>query len=305
MPGINKKQLERLEKIWRNKRLSHAYLFSGPEGVGKFEAVVKFVALVSGFSPEEMVSSGSNPDFVVVKPEIEQKQGKIRKKDISVDQIKEVLHNIGYFAYKAKYKFLVIFEAERMSRGAANSLLKLIEEPAGDVIIILVAHKEQRLLPTLRSRCQQIRFGFASDRDLENELKELYSSEPAEKLKLAAELSFGRINFAKQYIQDEKALEEISSQIENFRTALRGGTAKGFELSESFSSDKEKLLVAMNEWIWYLRNFLKEQIKKGESRGVVGKIFFILESLVKLRFEIETTNVNQRIQLDNFFVQIK
>lgn len=301
---INKKQTDYLKRVCQKGKLPHSCFFCGPEGVGKFEAALDFSMLANGFFDRKSILEGGNPDFVIVKPEIEKKEGKSRKKDISIEQIKRAVGKVGFYAYGSKYKFLIILEAEKMSMTASNSLLKLFEEPSSDTVFILVAHKEQLVLPTLRSRCRQIRFGFSSKEDLVEEAANAYPEISEEKISLAAELGMGRIKFVQACLEEERKLEEFQQGLEKFKNALRGGVAKGFELSEELSSDKEKLLGAMNEWIWYLRGFVQERIVFGDDKRVISKIFSILEHLFKLRNKIETTNANQRIQLDNFFAQI-
>ena len=191
-----------------------------------------------------------------------------------------------------------------MNIAASNSLLKLIEEPSPDTMIILVANDEQKILPTIKSRCQLMRFGLMDKENLESKLRKQYPEISQGDLELVIELSKGRYSLAERYIEDPQLAIDLKEQIESFRKALRGGIASGLQLSEEFSDDKEELLFITDEWIWYLRDFLKKVVVARESNKVVKKVFTILNLLIELRSKIENTNVNQRIQLDNFFAQI-
>ena len=304
MKIFNKKQWRYLRKAHRRGTLCQAYLFAGPEGVGKFDLAIKFVKLINKKSDEIKIIRGQDPDVFVIEPIVEEKAGKRRKKDISIQQVKEVSGKLGYYAYQSKFKFLIINGAQRMTATASNSLLKLIEEPPVDLIILLVSNNEQRVLPTLRSRCQPIRFGLERAENIIKYLEKKYSGEKVSFIKDCAILSQGRIKIAERLVEDKMLFEEIREAKEVFRDALKGGLLKGFKLSEDLATDREKLLQSMAQWIWYLRDFLINHISENGDNKIAKRVFLILQALVNLRSQIQYTNINQRVQLDNYFVQI-
>jgi hypothetical protein len=148
------------------------------------------------------------------------------------------------------------------------------------------------------------RFGLIDNAILISKIKEKFPQISAKDLELVAELSRGRVGLADQYARDLEAAAELKKKIESFRKALRGGIIPGLELSKQFSDDREDFLYTAEEWIWYLRDFLRKVAISGENIKIVRKVFIILDLLVILKSRIENTNVNQRVQLDNFFVQI-
>ncbi len=301
---FNKKQWQYLIKAHQRGMLSQAYLFAGPSGVGKFDLAIKFVKLINERGDKSGFALGQDPDVFIIDPIIEEKAGKRRKKDISIQQIKEISGKLGYYAYQSKFKVLIINGAQLMTDTTSNSLLKLIEEPPADLIVILVSNSEQRVLPTLRSRCQSIRFGLERAENIVKYLEKKYSDKETSFLNDCAILSQGRIKIAESLASDKMLFEEIQNEREMFRGALKGGLLKGLEFSEKLATDKERLLQLMAQWIWYLRDFLIDHINENRDKKIAKKVFSMLQALVNLRFQIQRTNINQRVQLDNFFVQI-
>ncbi|MEA2007422.1 MAG: hypothetical protein U9O20_04680 [Patescibacteria group bacterium] len=304
MSQINKKQWNFLKKTHSRDNLSQAYLFVGPEDVGKFDLAIDFIGLVNELKSSQWVQQGQNPDVFLVKPVVEKKSGKIRKKDISIEQIKEVAQKLKYYAYQEKFKVLVVKEAQRMTHVAANSLLKTIEEPSKDLMIILVSDNEQQILSTIKSRCQIVRFGLAQKEKIKKHLKKSFSSQQEGFLDDCVALSGGRVRLAQNFANDKELFEQFSQIRDDFRTALKGGLLNGLKLSEEHSADREKLLQSMSCWIQYLRDFLVDGLVRGFDKNVSKKVFYMLEELIELRSQIQNTNINQRVQLENFFVKI-
>jgi DNA polymerase-3 subunit delta' len=132
----NAAALDRLRGLVRGGRLAHAYLFSGPEGVGKKLAALEF-ARALGASAE-----------VVSVPE--------DKHEIGIAQVRELIRKLSL---TSRDRRAVIFDdADRMSEDSMNALLKTLEEPPDRTVLILVTSVPDRLLPTIRSRCQRVLF---------------------------------------------------------------------------------------------------------------------------------------------------
>ncbi len=149
-----------LGRAIENDRLAHAYLFSGPEGVGKRTTARQFAALLLCQARAAdgpcgrcgscvQFSSGNNPDFLNIRP-----QGAI----IKIDQIRELKKALGFPPLECPRRVILLEDVHTMRREAGNSLLKLLEEPPPDNILILTAIDSEPILPTIVSRCQIIPF---------------------------------------------------------------------------------------------------------------------------------------------------
>ena len=127
---------------------AHAYLLHGPAGTGKRDAARAFAAALLGCDVRRAVA-GSHPDFVLIEPEGE---------SLLVDQVHELTAALRYRPQEAPRRVGVVDEADRLNPDAANAFLKTLEEPPGEVVLVLIADDVERVLPTVRSRCQPIAF---------------------------------------------------------------------------------------------------------------------------------------------------
>ena len=156
---------ERLQQARRQQRLPHALLFVGPEGLGKTVFAQAFAHSLLCASPADdgnacghcrhcqLLLAGNHPDLQQVKPEEDGKSG-----DIKVDRIRSLTAGASLTAKSGGYKVVIIRPAERMNIAASNSLLKTLEEPTPNTVLMLLTDRPSRLLPTIRSRCQQFAF---------------------------------------------------------------------------------------------------------------------------------------------------
>jgi DNA polymerase III subunit delta' len=140
------------------QKLPHAMMIAGPKGIGKRHLADALGQLLLCTAPIEGTACGrcrgcelnksqTHPDLLWLEPEEEGKA-------IKVDQVRELTESLGKTAQQGGYKVVVIEPAESMNGNAANALLKSLEEPAANTLLILVTHAPGSVLPTIRSRCQ-------------------------------------------------------------------------------------------------------------------------------------------------------
>lgn len=311
MRSLFRKNWNFLMSADENGKLAHAFLFCGPENCGKFDFAIEAAKVIGGFKKEvEKLRKGEDPDLFIVQPEIEIKKKISREKNISTDQIKHIMEKSRFFPYQAKQKFLIVKKAEMMTNSAANSILKLIEEPVSDLKVILCAENEQAVLPTIKSRCQILRFGLVREKKLKEHLTRIYEkSHPGKKvpektISKICSLSGGRAKLAEKLLADKQMAEKLDENLANFRAALRGGVFAGLKFSEKESTDKQRLIFSLDRWILYLGDFIKKTIKDGSDRKIQKKVLFMLKELLELKKQLKNTNASERLLLDNYFVKI-
>jgi DNA polymerase-3 subunit delta' len=157
----HQKLLENLRSALRNGRLHHAYLLLGPDGVGKRTIALALAKAIHCTEKEDdfcgecvnclRISDSNHPDLRVIGPLTD-------KKEISIQQIRELERELNYRSFTGKRKIAVIDPAPLMNAAAQNALLKTLEEPPDDCLMILIAANSGGLLPTVRSRCLRLSF---------------------------------------------------------------------------------------------------------------------------------------------------
>src|SRR3989344_250850 len=152
------KQKKYFESVVKNGHLSHAYLFSGPEGAGKKDFAYDLFRMINGRDPE------GDPDLKLLTPRTEEDETKIYIKDI-----RELKSYLSFKSYYGPYKFVVVNDADRLVLEAANAFLKILEEPAPFSIIILVSYQPKFILPTVLSRCEKVQFLNLQEREVDKE----------------------------------------------------------------------------------------------------------------------------------------
>ena len=145
-------QVEQLVGRIQREEVAHLLLFSGPEGIGKKKCALAFAhAWLESISDEPISNPNSHPDIHVAKP-----KGKSAMH--SIESIRSMMATLSLAPYQAKGKVVIIDDAERMLPASSNALLKTLEEPPKNSLIILVTSKPDLLLETIHSRAQEVRF---------------------------------------------------------------------------------------------------------------------------------------------------
>ncbi len=175
------------------ERLAHAYLFRGPEGVGKQLFARKLAAAINCEQRKGIVAcgicrsckkmdAGSHPDFLHVAPE---------KGAIKIAQIRTLIKQLSFAPYEAQTRVVLIEDVHTMRKEAANSLLKTLEEPPADNILILTADSAGNVLQTILSRCQSVPFYSLTAEETKTILMQQEEEMEPETATLLARLSEG------------------------------------------------------------------------------------------------------------------
>lgn len=199
---------------------SHAYLFSGPAGVGKTAAALAFAAGLA--CPDggcgtcatcRRVQEGLHPDIEIVAPE-----GNFIRKD----EITEINLHAAYRPYEARAKVYIFLEADNFNVEAANAFLKTLEEPPGHVHFILVTDRPERLLPTIASRCQLVAFSSVPAPALAADLSSRFGLS-AEEAWLLARVAGGNLSYARELATSDAARRQRALLLDLARDLPRSG----------------------------------------------------------------------------------
>jgi DNA polymerase III delta prime subunit len=159
---LNPKIISYLDRLAVSRNRPSSYIFAGQNDEAKEDAAFLFVSKIAGKAGDpkflDRIRSGTHPDVVIVAPEIEEKKGKTREKEIGISQARDALERIKFFPYELEQKFCLIKKAQKMNQEASNALLKSLEEPSEKTFFVLLASDADSILPTIVSRCAVLRF---------------------------------------------------------------------------------------------------------------------------------------------------
>jgi DNA polymerase III subunit delta' len=192
--------------------LHHAWLLAGPRGVGKgtFARMAALRLLADAAGPRvqgpglevpddhriaRLFAAGSHPDFRLLErePFEETRKKDELRRNITVDQVRRLHDLFAVAPALSGWRAVVIDSIDDLERSAANALLKLLEEPPGRSLFLLVSHSPGRLLPTIRSRCRQLDFGLLSEGQVAAVLEQVLAGESGEERARLAALAGGSV----------------------------------------------------------------------------------------------------------------
>ena len=194
-----------LKKDIENNQISHAYLFSGPEGIGKKMVAIDFAKIILG---TDSLNTCVDYTFIERLPE---------KKEILVEQVRNKIVNDVYIApATCSKKVYVINDAENLNLSSQNTLLKTLEEPPEHVVIILITSSEKSLLTTILSRVKKISFNKLSNSEVKSKIKLMLDKDISED---NLEYANGSLKIATEHAKEDNneyiKLEELYKAIKD------------------------------------------------------------------------------------------
>ncbi len=245
-----------------NGRLRHAYLFTGPTGVGRRTLALHLAQAINCPTPIapgepcgtcstcKHLESMQHTDLDILQAE---QEGGILK----VDQVRSLQHSLSLAPYQSRYRTALLLRFEEANPSAANALLKTLEEPPPQVILMLTASDQESLLPTIVSRCETIRLRPLPLEMVKAGLEEHWSV-PTDQAELLAHLSGGRLGYAVRLFQNQEQLEQRTSWLEDLERVLPASRVERFALAEAITKEKERenFRPLLHVWLSYWRDVL-------------------------------------------------
>jgi len=304
-----------LKASLRNNRVSHAYIFSGPDGVGKRLAAINFTKALNCSGPVsgspcdrcsscKKIDSSKHPDILTLKPREE-------GASIKIEDVRALIKDVYLKPFEAQKKVYMIEGAEYMKHEAANALLKTLEEPPADSVIILLTENIKSLFHTIVSRCQVVKFFPLKLKEVEEILTREYSLSQADAHTLS-HLSGGRLGEALKFKE-----EDIFTKRSLLINKILSGSRADFDFDDIPKEDVKVYLDMILAWYsdilnmkagardYMLVNIDKKDIISNEA----GRLSFdyiedIINSVISATMHIDQ-NANQKLAMSVLGMKIK
>ncbi len=309
-------QKEILRRGLVNGRIAHAYLFSGPDGIGKrlmamalARAIVCLEQRGCGHCQAcRKIDHQNHPDLHILEPD---------GSSIKIEQVRAFQRDLNLKPLEASRKICMIEQAETMTAGAANALLKTLEEPRGDTLLILLTAQPNRLLETIRSRCQPLPFTRHPNSRIQAELEKQLGIDATESHVLAA-LSEG--SFKKAFGKDRELYLEQRRDLLKTLTGLSSGSILPIlDFAEQLAADKTILIDILEIFQAFFRDVLmtlegrgdeelvnldlKHKVHRVAAHENVASILDKLDALMTVRRQLDR-NVNRQLAMEVLLLKL-
>ena len=313
-----------LLKALAQGRIHHAWLFSGRSGIGKRQVLLRLAQLLNceqsrlGAGLQALAACGEcrhchridleqHPDFEHIVPD---------GRTLRIQQIRALQKKITFHPYEARWRVVLIEDAHKMRVEAANALLKTLEEPTEGTIIVLLTDQHHRLLPTIISRCQTLRFSPFSALDLRAFLLQRdVTPEHAQLISVLAQGSLGRaLELSQSDVLDEQ-LEHLAA----IRDIQMRGILPAMSFAAQLGKSREQVPTAMTILRAYFRDLMLlcagieadklcfngqiERLRDDAKHYDVERLGQIIDAIDETELAIEG-NVHAQLSLESLFLDI-
>jgi len=295
-------------------------LFYGEEAVGKRTTALAFAkALLCQVEQKTWngcghcqnclrFDKGLHPDFLLLEPI----SNEVRKKvllseakevlidnDVSIETVRKAIEFLHYEPQFSSLRILIINEADRLKEDVQNTLLKTLEEPPRNTLIIFITALPQRLLITVLSRLLALRFYRSSSKKIIGFLinQQSLSLSKAQEI---AEKADGKIGLAFRLL-DREYLEDIEKNQKKLAIILESDFLGQLQYLQELAGDKVHLLTVLKSWLEMLNRDIQQESKRNLKLPLASKVKLAKE-LLKAFYLISNYNINSSLLLENIFL---
>lgn len=266
------------EKAIQTDTLSHAYLFSGIRGVGKFTLASKIAARLLNSDKLE-----AHSDILFV----DSKNG-----SISIDTIRSVKKFFS-LTPAGSYKIAIVDNVHQLTREASNAFLKVLEEPQGRSLIILITDLPETLLPTIISRTVHLKFKPIRSDELKNFILNHKFKADGIDLEEVIRLANGSLSRAIELMNNPAIFLENKKELLKL---ISSSLSEKFNVSKNLSADRVILKSKLHNWLYVIR----ESLLKDDQQSIAR----FLDSLLQLHFVVSEPQLNPRFALDAWLLKL-
>jgi DNA polymerase-3 subunit delta' len=274
----HEKQKKYFEQIIKNGRLGHAYLFTGPEMIGKRTFALELAKNLLGYE--------TGPDLKYITPRIEDDESRIY-----IEDIRDLKKEFSLKSYGGKWRMIVLNDAHFMTPEASNAFLKLLEEPPAGSTLILISSMPKLLPATIISRCEEVRFMSQNDKEITDYLSEHKKFKTVDR-DFILKLSGGRIGFV-NYLLDKDNFENANKAIDDLRKLFKAGIFERMEYAKKLN-EKGDYGPVISYWLSWVSAHLSVSPKNEK----------IVKDLLSLNSLVSQPQYNHRLAVENFLLNL-
>ena len=298
-------------------RVAHAYLFSGPPQIGKRTLALALAQALNCAQPDApcgrcpsclKIARGVHPDVRLI-------TGEGTGGNIKIEQVRALQHEAVLAPYEGRYRVFIVRQMEQATLEAANSLLKTLEEPPAQLILVLTAIHSESLPQTIVSRCQHLGLRPVATPVVEEMLRD--KGVTPVQAQLLARLSGGRLGWALQAAADEDLLRQRQQGLDRLARLLTAGRVERLAFAHEASADPAAARQLVELWTCWWRDLAlfgqgaeglvnadqAEQFKLVSDQLTLAHALGILRALQATAAQLEA-NVNPRLALEGLFLQL-
>jgi len=305
------KQRQLLKKAFQGVNIPQALIFSGMDYLGKKKIALDVIKSMNCVEDEpcntcsacELIEKQNHPDLIVVSPD---------DKEIKIDTIRDLQMELSRRPQFFSRKTVIIDNAHTLNLNAQHCLLKTLEEPPGGTIFFLVTSLPDALLPTIRSRCEVLKFYPVSEKEL---IEKFEDKQSLPEFNNVLTICGGRPGFVVKCFEDHQFLIEKQTQLKTIEKLLKGSLVEKFAFAKNFfnkETTQQQSLVFLGNLIEQLRSLLfsKLEIKKDEQFEKILENYStqqLKQALLvasDLNFLFQHTNINKRVGFENLMLNL-
>jgi len=267
-----------LQRHLASGQVRHAYLLAGPPGMGKLTLGLRLAQALMCLQPPEpgafcgecracrLVRARAYPDLHIVT----RLEG---KSEIAIDQVRELQRQLSLSPLEARRRVAILVDFHEASDGASNALLKTLEEPSGEAVLLVTALAAESVLPTIASRCEVLTLRPVAADEIAAAL--ISRGATGERARLLAGLSWGRPGWAATAHESPALMQARDQALAELDRILRANRAERFAFVERNHQDEDRIREVLEAWLTIWRDVLVSAHAGGARLGNLDRADWI------------------------------